>query len=71
VTAKIDAANKGRRWDQTQGCMNAAALSSRDFCKGVYQLKGEFANAATSAVLGQKVVKLNFSIERLRKQGAG
>jgi hypothetical protein len=71
VTAKIDAAQKDRRWDLTQGCTNATAPSSRDFCQGVDHLRGELANAATAAVLGQKIQKLNFSIEQLRKQGAG
>jgi hypothetical protein len=71
VAAKIDAAKKDRRWDLTQGCTNATALSSRDFCQGIDLLKGELANAATVAVLTEKIEKLNFSIERLRKQGAG
>jgi hypothetical protein len=53
------------------GCTGATAKPSRDFCQGVDLLKGELANAATAAVLGEKIEKLNFSIERLRKQGAG
>jgi hypothetical protein len=71
VTAKIDAAKKDRRWDLTQNCTNATAQPSRDFCQSIDHLKGELANAARAVVLGEKIEKLNFSIERLRKQGAG
>jgi ABC-type transport system involved in multi-copper enzyme maturation permease subunit len=35
VSAKIDAAKKNRLWDQSQGCRNATAMPSRDFCQGV------------------------------------
>jgi hypothetical protein len=71
VSAEIAAARKDRRWDATRGCTNATALTSREFCQGLDRLEAELGMAATAAVLGEKVEKLNFSIAKLRKQGAG
>jgi hypothetical protein len=71
VRRKIDAAKKDRRWDITQGCTDATAQSSREFCQGIDRLQAELGVASTAAVLTEKIDKLNLTIENLRKQGAG
>jgi hypothetical protein len=43
----------------------------REFCQGIDHLTAELAMAATTAVLVEKIEKLNSSIDHLRKQGAG
>jgi hypothetical protein len=45
--------------------------ASREFCQGIDHLGAELGTAAMAAVLAEKVEKLNFSISRLRDQGAG
>ena len=69
IAAKIEAAKKDRRWELTEACASATASSSRDFCQGVYRLKGQLDVAATATVLREKIDKLNKSIEALRSQG--
>jgi hypothetical protein len=71
ISAKIDAAKKDRRWEQTQACTNATATASRDFCQEVDGLRARLDLAATAGVLREKIERLNKSIEKLRKQGAG
>jgi hypothetical protein len=71
VKAKIAAAKKDRRWDQTDGCIHATTSAWREFCQRIDRLTGELGTAATAAVLHQKIDRLNASIEQLRKQGAG
>lgn len=71
ITSKIDAAKKDRRWELTEGCTNATASTSREFCQGVDRMKGQLNIAATATVLREKLDKLNKSIEALRGQGAG
>jgi hypothetical protein len=61
---------RDRRWDLSEGCANATASSSREFCQGVDHLKAQLDVAATAAVLREKIDKLNKSIETLRSQGA-
>jgi hypothetical protein len=55
----------------TRGCTNATSAASQEFCQGVDRLGAELGTAAMAAVLAEKVEKLNFSIGRLRDQGAG
>ncbi len=64
VSAKIDAAKKNRFWDQTVACTDATSLSSRKFCQGVDELRSQLDDAATAAVLREKIDKLNHSIEK-------
>lgn len=71
LAAQIDASKKDRRWDQTNGCADATATSSRDFCQGIDRVKGQLHIAATGGALREKIEKLNLSIEKLRMQGAG
>ena len=71
ISAKIDAARKDRRWEQTHACTNATATASRDFCQEVDGLRARLDVAATAGVLREKIERLNKSIEKLRKQGAG
>jgi hypothetical protein len=70
VAGEIAAAKRDRRWNATKGCTNAL-VASRDFCQGIDRLGAELGTAAMAAVLAEKVEKLNFSISRLRDQGAG
>ena len=71
ISAKIDAAKKDRRWEQTHACTNATATASRDFCQEIDGLRARLDVAATAGVLREKIDRLNKSIENLRKQGAG
>ena len=71
ITSKINAAKKDRRWKLTEGCTNATASSSREFCQNLDRLKAQLDVAATATVLRENIEKLNKSIEALRSQGAG
>jgi hypothetical protein len=71
ISAKIDAAKKDRRWEQTQGCVNATVTASRDFCQEVDGLRARLDVAATAGKLRETIERLSTSIEKLRKQGAG
>jgi len=71
ISAKIEAAKKDRRWDQTQGCVNVRAAASREFCQAVDGLRAQLDVAATAGMLREKIESLNKSIEFLRAQGAG
>jgi hypothetical protein len=63
---------EGLRIDElTEGCTNATASSSREFCQNLDRLKAQLDVAATATVLREKIEKLNKSIEALRSQGAG
>ena len=69
VLAGIAAAKKDRRWEATDGCTNATASTSREFCQTVDRLNGELGTATTAAALSKKLDELQFSIENLRKDG--
>lgn len=71
IATRIDAAKKDRRWHQTEGCANATAVASREFCQGVDRLRGQLNVAAEAAVLRDKIERLDRSIENLRLAGAG
>lgn len=45
IQAKINAAHMNERWTTTKGCTVVTAAPSRDFCKGVFNLEGELAQA--------------------------
>ena len=71
ISAKIDAAKKDRRWEQTQSCTNATAVASRDFCQEIDRLRARLDVAAAAGAHREKIEKLNTSIEKLRAGGAG
>lgn len=60
-----------RRWTVTSQCADPSWPAARNFCAGLFRLRGELASAKEAAELDTRRQALRAEIETLRGQGAG
>jgi len=71
VQEQLRALEQDRRWSSSNSCRDATTESSRNFCKGYFDLKAEAARSAETSRLQDRMAELRREGRHLEEQGAG